>query len=218
MLSNKYSKKLYRYLSFALQDGIEKLGLNSDNDGFVKVDQLIEKSHCNPSLEDIKEFSNNHQDKFELVAKGDYYYIRRVTDKIDLSITKTECITYNAQENIQENNENNLYISKELRYVNGEEDILKLSPIYILNVEQDKINDICDGKEFDFDDKIILYPHLKKGMEGYVHIYLEWAHAYCKGVQFVINDDNTLTVADSDIHILFDYIWKIITWEGKELC
>ena len=48
--------------------------------------------------------------------------------------------------------------------------------------------------------------------------YLEWAYAYCKGVQFVINDDNTLTVADSDIHILFDYIWKIITWEGKELC
>ena len=192
MISNNIANRIYKFLSYALQNGRDKFNLKNNKDGFIKIDDILTRTNYSSSIDDIVYVCNNN-DVFELIKKDNYYYVK-----------------YNSGNNI------NPKIKKK-RIINSVDDILKLSPIYIMNIEKEKYYDIMISGKYDKDILINLYPNLKKINDNYLYLYIEWSHAYCNGVEFILNDDNSLSVKSSNINILFKHIYKIYDNDGNLL-
>jgi hypothetical protein len=204
MTSNKILKKIRRYMTYALTDGTEKVGFTKDTDGFVQVDEIINKGHCKPTFENIKDCVKYYNQNFELIEKDGFSYIK---------YNKLETI-YEENSNSKENSNCKMIIKKSNVIVNNN-DILTLSPVYILTVSNDKLDDILNNHNID--DPITLYSGTHKNIDEYVHIYFEWAHAYLHGVKFIKNPDKTLETEASNLHILLKYIYMIVSNDGHPL-
>ena len=86
-----------------------------------------------------------------------------------------------------------------------------------MTIEKEKYYDIMISGKYDKDILINLYPTFKKINNNYLYLHIEWSQAYCNGIEFILNDDNSLSIKSDDINLLFNHIYKIFDNDGNVL-
>ena len=189
MVSVKYLKKLSNKLVYHL--------LNKDKEqSLIKISK---KFKIYPHIHLILKCIDLYPNKFILLQKNKKFYMK-----------------YNTLATIYEDK---LYSSKkeETKYIE-ESDLLKLQPLYVLSIPYQIFQNISNSNnEIASDKEYSIYEGPHRSLYDHVHIYLEWAHAYCNGISLKKLEDGTLSFHEDDIHAMLDYIYMIVDNDGNEL-
>lgn len=121
-----------------LRHGAVKEGLNIKSNGFIKVDELLNKSLCNYTVDDIKRVvKNNNKQRFTLDNNNGVLEIKAnqghsILEITDLNLNILDCIesdiihgTYSRywpkikREGLSRMKRNHIHFAKGLNFVNG---------------------------------------------------------------------------------------------------
>ena len=159
----------------------------------LSVIDLSKIINIHPQTNIILECINRYPNKFILFEKDGIPYIK-----------------YNKLETILEEN----YICTNDYIV--EDDLLKLSPLYILSVTYDKYKDIMN-KNYNGEQIYYIYDGYRKNLNNHVHIYLQWCHGYCNGIKIKKENNKTLSFNEKDLHTMLKYIYMVLDNDGNRL-
>lgn len=191
MVSVKYLKKLSKKLVYHL--------LNKEKEQCLI--KLSKKFKIYPEINLILKCIDLYPTKFILIQKNKKFYMK-----------------YNTLSTIYEDQSVG-NIEDETEYIE-ESDLLVLQPLYVLSLPYEIFQMIFDSNnkiKYTMEENIKLYLGPHRTLYNHVHIYLQWAHAYCNGIIIKKLEDGTLSFPKSDIHTMLDYIYMIVDNDGNEL-
>ena len=152
--------------------------------------------------------------KFKIYPK-----INLILKCIDLYPTKFILLQKNKKFYMKYNTLSTIYEDHSVGNIE-ESDLLVLHPLYVLSLPYEIFQMIFDSNnkiKYTMEESIKLYLGPHKTLFNHVHIYLQWAHAYCNGISLKKLEDGTLSFPKSDIHAILDYIYMIVDNDGNEL-
>jgi hypothetical protein len=183
------------------------------NKFFKKLSNLItyDLGHKNKevSIEHISKIRKNleHDIILQCIAKYSLKYI--ITERNGIKY-----IRYNKCEIVEENIECEI-IKKTKEYI-CDDDLLKLSPLYVFSIRFDEYDKLVNHKIYNHAN-ITMYPAPHKILDGVAHIYIQWSHMYLNNVKILKNTDGTLTFDSNYLDVMFNHVYSIVDNNNNKL-